>query len=365
MREVEVRNRKTADSVCRVIIGRGLLGTVLPDLRAALPGRPFYLVTDANVARAGYVEQLVGEEQIGAYVIDPPGESSKNLATVTAIVTDMERRSLGRDTVVIALGGGTVGDVGGFAAAIFKRGVSVVQAPTTTVAQADSAIGGKTGVDSDLSKNAFGAFHYPLRIYVDVATLTTVGDRDYRAGLVESVKHGLIADAAYFELFESRLDAILSRSPDILELLAEKNATIKGAVVEQDPDERGLRRALNYGHTIGHAIETASGYGLLHGEAVALGMLGAAWLGEELKLAGPAVRERTQRVLTRLGMPERIPAGVSDEQILEAMSRDKKALNKTPRFVLVGDVGHLHQEGGNVAVEVEPGLVRQALRRLR
>ena len=218
---------------------------------------------------------------------------------------------MGRDTVVIALGGGVVGDIAGFAAAIFKRGVKVVQIPTTTLAQADSAIGGKTGVDSSLSKNAFGVFWHPSAVYIDVATLKTLDDRQYRAGLVESVKHALIADEKYFEFLESNLDAILRRETDILEKVAYQNCRIKAQVVEADPTEKNQRRMLNYGHTIGHAIESASGFELLHGEAVAIGIIAAGMIEIEMGLGDEKRLERIRKILTGLGVPVGIPANIS------------------------------------------------------
>ena len=259
-------------------------------------------LTDANLAASGHLDSLVGDHEVRSFVIDPPGEVSKHIGTVQQVITAMEKDALGRDTVLLALGGGTVGDLGGFAAAIFKRGIPYVQIPTTTVAQADSAVGGKVGVDSELSKNAYGAFKQPSRVYADVLTLTSLADRHFRAGLVESVKHALIADADYFEFFEANLDRMLAREFGVLTEIAEKNVRIKGSVVEQDPQESGRRKILNYGHTIGHAVESASGFALLHGEAVAIGILAAGRIAEELGLLSPEVHGRVVRIWQALGM---------------------------------------------------------------
>jgi 3-dehydroquinate synthase len=283
------------------------------------------------------------------------------MATVVTIVEAMEKAGLGRDSVVIALGGGTVGDIAGFAAAIFKRGVPVVQVPTTTLAQADSAIGGKTGVDSTVSKNAFGAFWHPAVVYIDVAPLRTLDDRQYRAGLVESIKHGLIADREYFEFIETRLDAILAREADVLEEMARRNCTIKGRVVEEDPNERNLRRILNYGHTVGHAVESASGYALLHGEAIAIGIVAAGLIEQEMGLAEPGRLDRIRAVLTKLGVPIRMPSGMADERILDLLRHDKKAVDRWPRFVLLRSLGQVHCEDGQYAVPVNRETVEKAL----
>ncbi|NQT52943.1 3-dehydroquinate synthase [bacterium] len=348
-----------------VRIGRGLLPTVLAELRQEWAGSRLCVVSDGNVQQHGHLAALLGGEAVGAFVIDPSGEASKTLRTVEAIISHLERERYGRDTLLVALGGGVVGDVAGFAAAIFKRGVPCVQVPTTTVAQADSAIGGKVGVDSDLSKNAFGAFKNPVRVYLDCEVLATLDERHYRAGLVESIKHALIADAAYFAWFESHLDAVLARDAAALSHLAERNCAIKGDVVFRDPEEANLRRILNFGHTIGHAVETASGYALLHGEAVAIGIVGACIVGERLGITPPSVRERALALFQRMGLPTATPVELSDEQLLDIMSRDKKARGGEPRFALLADVGRAHCPDGQYAVRVAAGPLAAALQELR
>ncbi len=285
MLEHEIKIPASPAASYRIKIGTEFLGELWPQIEADFSGYNKYVITDENLVSAGHLEKLLCKKDVPTFVISPAGETSKNIDTVVSIIETMEKAYLGRDTLVIALGGGTVGDIAGFAAAIFKRGVPVLQIPTTTVAQADSAVGGKTGVDSERSKNAFGAFWHPLAVYIDVATLTTLDDRQFRAGLVESVKHALIADSEYFEFLENNLDAVLERKPDLLETVAHFNCKIKGDVVETDPSEQNKRRILNYGHTIGHAVEAASGFELLHGEAVAIGIIAAGLIEIELELA--------------------------------------------------------------------------------
>ncbi len=309
--------------------------------------------------------QLLQGRDTPTYVIRPAGERSKTIATVVAIVETMEKAYLGRDTVVLALGGGTVGDIAGFAAAIFKRGVPIVQIPTTSLAQADSALGGKTGVDSSISKNAFGAFWHPAAVFIDVATLRTLDERQYRAGLVESVKHGLIADKSYFEFIESHLDAILNRDTEILETLARYNCTIKGHVVEEDPLEKNKRRILNYGHTVGHAVEAASDYALLHGEAIAIGIIAAGLIEIEMGLSEPGRLDRIRTVLEKLRVPVKLPANLAEERIIDVMRHDKKAVDQWPRFVLLDRLGHVHCEDGQYAVPVGREVVEKVLTKLR
>jgi 3-dehydroquinate synthase len=334
-------------------------------MEAGFPKHKRFIVTDSNVVAAGHLDTLLQGREAPTYVIHPAGEQSKNIDTVIAIVEAMEKAYLGRDTLVIALGGGTVGDMAGFAAAIFKRGVPVVQIPTTTLAQADSALGGKTGVDSSISKNAFGAFWHPAAVFIDVATLQTLDDRQYRAGLVESVKHGLIADREYFEFIESHLDAILARDMNTLETVARYNCMIKGRVVEEDPLEKNKRRVLNYGHTVGHAVEAASDYALLHGEAIAVGIIAAGLIEIELGLSKPDRLDRVRRVLEKLGVPVKLPPNLAEDRVIDVMKHDKKAVDQWPRFVLIDRLGQVHCENGQYAVQVSREVVETVLMRLR
>jgi 3-dehydroquinate synthase len=362
MKEIEVKIPARPANSYKIRISHDTLGKVLSGVGALLPKRSLFVVTDANVVAAGHFEKLTRGRKVANYVIEPGGEASKNMNTVTAILEAMEAASLGRDCIVIALGGGTVGDMAGFAAAVFKRGVPVVQVPTTTIAQADSAIGGKTGVDSSKSKNAYGAFHHPAAVFIDVETLKTLDERQFRAGLAESVKHAAIADKEYFEYLEKNLDGVLAREIAVLEHLAEVNSRIKAFVVEHDPEEKNLRRILNFGHTVGHAVESASDYSLLHGEAIAIGMVTAGALAAAVGVSDEKKFGRIRQMLERLGLPVAIPKGTTTEMLVEAMSRDKKAVNKWPRFVLIEDIGRVHSREGQWAVEVPQELAEKVLR---
>lgn len=361
MQEIEVRVPGTAERRYRIVVGSGILPSVWPQIKAAFDKQNKFVVTDENVVAAGHLASLIGKRRIPHFVIQPAGEVSKKIDTAIAIVEAMEKVYLGRDTVLIALGGGTVGDIAGFAAAIFKRGIPVVHVPTTTVAQADSAIGGKTGVDSSISKNAFGAFWHPAAVYIDVATLATLDERQYRAGLVESVKHGLIASGEYFKFLESHLDAILARQTDVLEEVARYNCTIKGRVVEEDPYERNKRRILNYGHTVGHAVEAASDYKLLHGEAVAVGIVAAGLIEIELGFSEPGRLDRVRSILEKLRVPVKLPRNLVEDKMIDAMKRDKKAVDRWPRFVLLDKIGQVHCEDGQYAVQVSREVVEKVL----
>jgi 3-dehydroquinate synthase len=363
MKELTVKVPAAKAGEYRIEIGTDILSSVWSKIESQFGAAGKFIITDANVARAGQLDKLVSGRNVSSYVISP-GETSKNMNILVMIIEAMENAYLGRDTVVIALGGGVVGDIAGFAAAVFKRGVRVVQIPTTTLAQADSAIGGKTGVDSSLSKNAFGVFWHPSAVYIDVATLKTLDDRQYRAGLVESVKHALIADEKYFEFLESNLDAILHRQADVMEQVAYQNCRIKAQVVEADPTEKNQRRMLNYGHTIGHAAESASGFELLHGEAVAIGIIAAGMIEIEMGLGDEKRLARIKKLLTALGLAVTIPAKISRTGIVDIIKRDKKAINKWPRFVLIDTIGHVHRREEQWAVEVKQDVVENVLGKL-
>ncbi len=365
MYELEIKVPAASAWGYKIEIGANILDSVWVRIKADYGKLNKFIVTDENLVSAGHFEKLTGGRDIPSFVISPAGESSKSIDTVISIIEAMEKAYLGRDTLVIALGGGTVGDIAGFAAAVFKRGVPVIHVPTTTVSQADSSVGGKTGVDSSLSKNAFGAFWHPERVYIDVAALASLDDRQYRAGLVESVKHAIIADSEYFDFLEKNLDAILERKSDVLERMAYLNCKIKGSVVEEDPLEKNKRRILNYGHTVGHAVEAASGFELLHGEAVAIGIIAAGLIEKEMGLAKQDRLDKVRIILEKLGVPVKLPANLADNILIDLIKRDKKAVNKWPKFVLVNKIGQVYTRDGQYAVEVEPEIVNEILSKLK
>jgi 3-dehydroquinate synthase len=364
MNELEVKIPATKTGSYRICIGNEILGSLWDRIEDDFSRLSKFIVTDENLVSAGHLESLLGQRSVPSFVIKPAGENSKNIDTVVSIIEAMEKAYLGRDSLIVALGGGTVGDIAGFAASIFKRGVPVVHIPTTTVAQADSSIGGKTGVDSSISKNAFGAFWHPLAVYIDVATLTTLDDRQYRAGLVESIKHALIADRQYFDFLESNIEAILERKADVLETMADYNCRIKASVVEADPMEKNQRRMLNYGHTVGHSVEAAGGFELLHGEAVAIGIMAAGLIENEMGLSEPERLDRIRKIFEKIGVPITLPANLAEDKLIDLMKRDKKAVNKWPRFVLIKEIGQVYCRDGQWAVKVEQDVVEKILGKL-
>jgi 3-dehydroquinate synthase len=361
MQKIQVKIPACPKSSYTVVVGAEFLPLVLSKIKKLLPRRDLFLITDSNVAKTKHLKKLTGNQNLPCYVISPAGEKSKNIKTVTKIIEEMEKRALGRDCAVIAFGGGTVGDIAGFVAAIYKRGVPVVQIPTTTVAQADSAIGGKTGVDSSISKNAYGAFWHPAAVFVDVSTLKTLDNEQFNAGLVESIKHALIADKEYFGYLQKNLKGILARKYKPLEYIALKNCRIKAAVVEDDPREKNKRRILNYGHTIGHAVESASNYKLLHGQAVAIGIIAANIIEQKLGLGDKKSFEILKKLFRKLNIKLQIPAAIKKRQLLDIISRDKKAVQKWPRFILLEKTGKVLCKNGDYAHQVERKIVEETI----
>ncbi len=361
MQTLNVKIPAVCSDAYTITIGSDFLKSVLPRVKKLLPNKELFIITDLNVAKAKHIKTLIGKEKIPQFIIRPAGEKSKHINTVIKIIETMEKRAFGRDTAVIAIGGGTVGDMAGFVAAIYKRGIDVVQIPTTTVAQADSSVGGKTVVDSLISKNAFGAFKNPTAVFIDVSTLKTLDKKQFNAGLVESVKHALIADEAYFKFLNKNLKDILARKTKPLEYLAKKNCEIKADVVETDPYEKNKRRILNYGHTIGHAVESASNYKILHGQAVAIGIIAANIIEQKLGLGGERRIAALKNIFARLEIDLTIPKSISKKKILDIISRDKKAVQKWPRFVLLKKTGKVLCRDGQYAHKVERKIVEEAI----
>lgn len=317
-----------------IFIGQGLLDDF--DL-ASVAGGPGVLIVSNETVAPLYLEKLSaslpGREL--RQVILQDGEEYKNLAAVSVILDELANSSAGRDTTVIALGGGVVGDIAGFAAACYMRGVPFVQVPTTLLAQVDSSVGGKTGVNHARGKNLIGAFHQPQLVLIDIATLTTLPDRELSAGLAEVIKHGAIADAEFFGWLESNVDALLSRDAGALEYAIRRCCEIKAAVVGEDEREQGRRALLNFGHTFGHAIENSLGYGeWLHGEAVGAGMVMA---GKLSNLADDQ-QQRLKSLIERAGLPVE-PPPIAAQKLRQAMGMDKKIKGKQLRFIVLRRLG--------------------------
>ena len=325
-----------------ILIGAGLLDA--PATWQGLPRAAQALIV-SNTRVAPLFAQRLRQAIAGLYdavsVLElPDGEAHKDWPTLNLVFDRLLADGCDRKTVLYALGGGVVGDITGFAAACYMRGVPFVQVPTTLLAQVDSSVGGKTAINHPAGKNMIGAFYQPRRVICDLDTLRTLPQRELLAGLAEVIKYGPIADAGFLDWLEQHLDALLARDPEALAHAVRRSCEIKAWVVGQDERESGLRAILNFGHTFGHAIEAGLGYGVwLHGEAVACGMVMAAALSVRLELVPQAFADRLVRLIERAGLPVRGPA-LGASRYLELMRVDKKAEAGEIRFVLLDAPGH-------------------------
>jgi 3-dehydroquinate synthase len=332
-----------------VIVERGALHRVAESLRALRVGRRAALVSSPPIMRL-YGKAVADRLRDGGFEVAvvevPDGEAAKQLAVASQCWDAFVDARLDRSSTVLALGGGAVGDVAGFAAATYMRGVNFVPLPTTLLAQVDASVGGKTAIDHPQGKNLIGAFHQPRLVIVDPLTTGTLPERDFRSGLAEIVKHGIVLDAGYFALVEREAAALLGRDPAVLEEVIGGSCRLKADVVERDEREADLRAVLNYGHTIGHALEAATAFGRwTHGEAVAIGVAGEARLARRLGLASADTVARQERLLAVLGLP--VSTGAIDvEAVMTAMTRDKKSRDGRLPFVLAPEIGSFRLEHG-------------------
>lgn len=341
------------DRSYEIHIGPGLLARAGRLIEKAVAPSQGFIVTHPRVAALHGTSLREGLGFPSSTILVPAGERQKTLRRAAVLYDQLLTLAADRQSAIIAFGGGVIGDLAGFVAATYMRGLAYVQVPTTLLAQVDASVGGKVAVDHPRAKNLIGAFHQPRVVIADSETLRTLRERDYRAGLAEVVKHAVLADAAFFGWLEDNLEALSRRDPGAIAYAVRRSCEIKAEVVGQDEREAGLRAVLNLGHTVGHALEALAGYrGLRHGEAVAIGLTAAAALSRRLGRLAGSDAERIERLLRGFALPVHI-AGIPAERILGAMKADKKALRGVPRFVLPVAIG---------AVEVLSEVPEQALR---
>jgi 3-dehydroquinate synthase len=310
--------------------------------RRVAAGQFAFIVCDENIRdRAEAVAATLAYSGFRtALAVLPPGEQQKCLATAASLYDRLAEHGADRKTLVVAVGGGVIGDLAGFVAATYARGLPLLMVPTTLLAMVDSSVGGKVAINHSIAKNLIGAFHQPVGVWIHTAALNSLPAREYRSGLAEVVKYGVALDAAFFEYLEAHAARVSAREPEVELCIVARCCRLKAAIVEKDErEETGLRAVLNYGHTFAHAFETVGGYGnWLHGEAVAAGMVCASRLAERRGLVGADVTERQVRLLTTFGLPTR-PLDWSVDQLLATMRSDKKAIAGRMRFVLPRQLG--------------------------
>lgn len=355
----------------RVTVEPGALDTLGARVRDAAAAHRYAVISDETVAALHGARVLASLADAGLraeLLAFPAGEAHKTRETWGALTDRMLAAGFGRDSVVVALGGGVVGDLAGFVAATFMRGIPVVQVPTTLLAMIDAAVGGKTGVDTPAGKNLVGAFHQPALVLADPLVLATLPAPQLRSGIAEAIKHGVIADERYFERVVRALPALLApggasaaATLETMTALVVGSVEIKAGVVARDEREGGVRRTLNFGHTLGHAIETASGYRLLHGEAVAIGMALESELAERAGVAECGTTERVRDAIARAGLPLERPAELDPHALLALTRGDKKSRRGVVEYALPRRVGAMAGEHEGWSVAVDDALVLEVL----
>jgi len=354
---------QTSSRTYEVLVERSLLRSAPGVLQEIIPSHSKAFLLSSEPILKLWGDSLVDCLKIACRPFEvlemPDGESAKKFATVERMAAQMLSLGADRRSIVVALGGGVVGDVGGFLASIFMRGIPVIQVPTTLVAQVDSAIGGKTGVNLVSGKNLIGTFHQPLAVLADPEVLSTLPEREYRSGLFEAMKYGVIRNPKIFELLESQREALLRRDGDLLERLIVECVRVKAEVVSADEREGGERKILNFGHTVGHAFESATRYKqFLHGEAVGWGMVAAAVIGREMKITDPITAERIISLVLSYGP---LPAvNVAGTRVMRLLQSDKKTLGGVPHFILATGIGSVEVVNTVAEVAVRAGVEQTA-----
>lgn len=358
METINVLFEKNECNSYSIFVGSGVIRKLAEDIKG-LPLRAC-IIADNNTERlfGKNILGAIGGKSANAGMISfLAGEMQKTRETKAAIEDSMIGQGFGRDTVIVALGGGVVGDLAGFVASTYNRGVPFVQVPTTLLAAVDSSIGGKTGVNTIHGKNLIGAFWQPRAVYVDVGFIKTLPDGELSNGLAEVIKYAMIKDSGFFDFLEKNMKRILKREPGIIEDVIVGSIRIKVSVVVQDEKESQLRKSLNYGHTIGHAIEQLSSYRLSHGQAVAIGMAVESSISENMGLLKKNERERQNSLLMMAGLPVKVPEGISAEDIISKARLDKKARQGVAEYALIRRIGEL----ASSSVRVDAGAVRAAI----
>jgi 3-dehydroquinate synthase len=347
-----------------IIVEDGLLDRVGSLVELHAPAHAYAIITDNNVAPlyGARVARSFGEKRVELFTMHA-GEAHKTAESWLELSQSLLRRGFARDSAIIALGGGIVGDVAGFVAGTYMRGVPCVQVPTTVVAMVDSSVGGKTGVNTRAGKNLLGVFHNPSAVLVDPGTLATLPLRELRAGMAEALKHGIIADASYFDEVRGKLGEILQSNgaTPAMRALIERSISIKSQVVAADERESGLRKILNFGHTVGHAIESLSSYSLLHGEAIAIGMVLECRIAERFGVAEEGTSEIIRAAFEQAGLPTILPPNISAASIVEAAASDKKVRSGSIEFALPRRIGQMAGENSQWTIRIPSPDIQKTL----
>jgi 3-dehydroquinate synthase len=358
-RQINVHLKASIDRSYQIAINPKVLADMASVLSRKWMGRSVFIITDSIVSGL-YGQRLQNDLTDSGFeviLVDfPSGEQSKNASVIHALHTQLLTNSIRRNSLIIALGGGVVGDVAGYVAATILRGVKFIQVPTTLLSQVDSSVGGKVGIDHPLGKNLIGAFHQPSAVFIDPTVLKTLSEKEFRNGLAEVVKIAAALDISFFSFIERNARKITRTNVKLLSEIIRRSVALKAAVVEKDEHESGIRKVLNLGHTIGHALEAASNYSLKHGEAVSLGIVAESRLAVKLGLLREVDYKRVVKLLTTLKLPTRIPQIKNKTKFFRTLGTDKKSEGAQNMFVLLNGIGK-----SAIGVEVPMELIARAI----
>lgn len=364
MKKITVNLRKYTDDSYDIVIGKDITGNLTEFLSTKIPAHSYAIITDSNVEEL-YGRKLYDDIKSHLPVVEiisfPAGEQNKNRHYKEMIEDIMLTNNFGRDSAVIAVGGGVVGDISGFVAATYCRGIPHIQIPTSLVACVDSSVGGKTAVDTPHGKNLIGAFHQPLKVIIDVSTLDTLPGKEMQEGMAEVIKYGVIYDSELFSIIEESIDDIYNRDMDILTEIIERSCRIKAQVVEQDEKETDLRKILNYGHTIGHAIENISSYRLSHGRAISIGMILEGMISVKLGYLGSGSAARIKKLIEKAGLPTQLTEKIDPEMVINTMKLDKKSRKGAIEMALPSDTGSMKRGSSGYGIKVDENIIREVL----
>ena len=363
MKRIKVSLARRSDRSYEIIIGRDILERACMLVSQRGCSRRMVVIADSNVAGLhgeACVALMCRLGMPAELITFPAGEASKTIDMVLSVSTELLERKVDRSATLVALGGGVTGDLVGFVASIYMRSIPFIQIPTSLIAQVDSSIGGKTGVDFKGGKNLLGSFYQPKDVIIDISWLDTLPEKEFKNGLAEVVKYGIIDDADLFETLEWEASALLERSPGILERVVERCCAIKKGLVEIDEYDLGIRRILNFGHTIGHALEGVSDYRINHGTAVSIGMVAEARIAEKKGCLDRRERERIEALLDSLGLERTIPVDMDTNELLSRIGLDKKRRGGKVPFVLIKKIGVSFINGS-----VDENLVKETIEELK
>jgi len=364
MENIRVNLKKTEDKSYDIVIEEGVLKEIPSKLKEAGLGHKFAIITDSTVESlygTDLSEGFTKNDLENKIISFPPGEQNKNRDTKAWIEDQMLENKFARDSVVIALGGGVVGDIAGYVAASYTRGLPYVQIPTTLVACVDSSIGGKTAVDTAHGKNLIGAFHQPWAVYIDVNTLLTLNDKEIREGLAETIKYGVISDDELFSFLEGNMHLIFSYDKKALTHIIKRGCQIKAEVVEKDEKESNLRKILNFGHTIGHAVENLSEYKISHGAAISIGMVAEGKLAVEMGLWNEEELNKLIKLFNKASLPTQIPEYMDPYDIIDTMKLDKKSRSGQIEMVLPKRIGEMALIDKSYGIKIEESLIEKMI----